>query len=931
VVFGRDGELAAVERFLDGVPLSPSAFVFEGSPGIGKTTLWQAATQRATARGYTTLCCRTAESEAKLALAALADLLAGLGDDLLARLPAPQRRALEVALLRRDAQGPPRDPRALATAVRSVLLELAARAPLLVAVDDLQWLDAPSVRMLDFAVRRLGTARVGLLATRRVGDPRAERLGLERALPDERVVRVRVGGLSVAALHHVLQAKLGRVLPRPVVVRVAQATDGNPLFAVEIARVLLEGGVPAPGQPLPVPGDVKALVAWRARALPPSTREALLVVAALPQARLELVAVALGRPPGADLEPAERAGMVEFDGGVVRFTHPLFATAIYASASTERRRRLHGRLAEVVDDAEQKARHLALAAEGPDEGVAAALERAARAVSRRGAATAAAELAEQARELTPPQGTARIRARAMLAAECHLVAGDLGRAHALLEEVVAATPPGAARAPALVLLGQVRVRQGSFPDAVGLFARARQEAADDMRLLGLIEGELSHALSSAGEVERAAAHATRALELLEECGPPAVLADALAFSVTLDVLQGRRLDDGKLARALALEDPDRPVVVMSRPTYQAGFCMLCVGRLAEARARFLALRERLLERGQDGELPGAGIYLAWIECLRGDLAAAHAYAREADEAAVEVGSHPVRGLTLAVCALVDACLGQAEAVRAEAAQALELLRQAGWTRRGSWALRALGFLELSLGNPAAAARALEPLAQLVEAAGAVAMPPGAALPDEIEALVALGELQRVQRLLDMLDAHGRGSGLAWPLATAARCRGLLLAAQGETDEALQALEEALSHHARLEMPLELARTLLVRGQIQRRHKRKRAARDSLAQALKLFERSGAVLWAARAREELGRVGLRPRAPQHLTAAERRVAELAASGLTNQQVAAAAFLSPKTVEDNLTRIYRKLGIRSRAELGVRLAQRNDAPGGQRSGA
>jgi tetratricopeptide (TPR) repeat protein len=240
-----------------------------------------------------------------------------------------------------------------------------------------------------------------------------------------------------------------------------------------------------------------------------------------------LLAAALGRPPGADLEPAERSGMVELDGGVVRFTHPLFATAIYTSATTERRRRLHRRLAAAVDDAEHQARHLALAAEGPDERVAAALERAARAVGRRGVATAAAELAEQAHGLTPPRATAQLRTRGMLAAECHLVAGDLGRAHALLEEVVAAAPPGAARAPALVLLGQVRYHQDSFPDAAGLFAQAREEAAGDRRLLGLIEGQLSFAVVSAGDLEGAAVHATRALELLEEQGPPAVLAEAI--------------------------------------------------------------------------------------------------------------------------------------------------------------------------------------------------------------------------------------------------------------------------------------------------------------------------------------------------------------------------------------------------------------------
>ena len=493
----------------------------------------------------------------------------------------------------------------------------------------------------------------------------------------------------------------------------------------------------------------------------------------------------------------------------------------------------------------------------------------------------------------------------------------------MLEEVVAATPPGTARAPALVLLGQVRYHQNSFPDAAELFAQAREEAAGNRRLVGLIDGQLCYALLSAGDLEGAAAHATHALELLEELGPPAVLAEALALSVALDVLQGRRLDDDKLAHALALEDPDRQVVAPSQPSLTAGICLLFVGRIAEARLQLCAFRERIMERGQDSELPGAGAYLAWVECFRGDLAAADAYAREADEAAVRVGSDSLRGLTLAVRALVDAYRGQADAVRAEAAQALVLLRQTGWRVQEPWALRALGILELSLGNPAAAARALEPLAQLVETTGSVALTLSADMPDEIEALIALGEFQRAERLLEKLEAYGRSSGIAWPLATAARCRGLLLAALTETDGALRALEEALTHHAGLEMPLELARTLLACGQIQRRHKRKRAARDSLAHALDLFERSGAALWAKRTGQELRRVGVRPRAPQGLTAAERRVAELAASGLTNQEVAAAAFLSPKTVEANLTRVYRKLGIRSRAELGVRLAEHRDA--------
>jgi len=605
-IFGRDEELAVLAQFLDGVPSGPSVLVLEGSAGSGKTTLWQAGTRLAAKRSYATLCCRPAESETKLWLAALADLLAEVADDILALLPAPQRRALDIALLRRDPHGPPRDPRALATALRNVLVELAARTPLLVAIDDVQWLDAASGRVLEFALRRLGTARIGILASSRVGDRRADRLRLGQAFPHDPVWRVRLRPLSVGALHHVVRVRLGGSLPRPVLVRVAQASHGNPFFVLEIARVLLERGIPPPGEPLPVPHDIRQLVARRARTLPPRTRAALLAAAMLPQARETLLAAALGRPPGPDLAPAERAGMVEHDHGVVRFTHPLFAAAVYASASTERRRQLHRRLAQVVEDPELQARHLALAAEGPDERVASALERAARAVGRRGAATAAAELAEQAGELTPPQGTRRIRDRAILAAEHHLIAGDLRRAHVLLEEVVAATRPGAARAHALMLLGQVRYHQDSFPDAVRLFEQARQEAGDDAALVALIECQLGYSLVSAGDLQGATAHTTRAVALLEDRGPPAALAEALATSAVVDVMLGRRLDDAKLERALALEDPDRPVVAASRPSLLAGVCLLFAGRVTEARLRLRAFRERILERGQDSELPGAG-------------------------------------------------------------------------------------------------------------------------------------------------------------------------------------------------------------------------------------------------------------------------------------------------------------------------------------
>ena len=191
--------------------------------------------------------------------------------------------------------------------------------------------------------------------------------------------------------------------------------------------------------------------------------------------------------------------------------------------------------------------------------------------------------------------------------------------------------------------------------------------------------------------------------------------------------------------------------------------------------------------------------------------------------------------------------------------------------------------------------------------------------NHIEAVIGLGDLERAERLLGRLDGWGRATGRAWTLATAARCRGLLRAAHGDGEGAVQALEEALAHHQDLAMPFELGRTLLVMGQVQRRAKRKRIAKQHLDRALEIFQSLPAPPWAGRARAELSRLGIRPPAPLTLTATEERVAALAAAGHTNRQVAQALFLSPKTVEANLARVYRKLGIASRAELGAAIAR------------
>ena len=471
------------------------------------------------------------------------------------------------------------------------------------------------------------------------------------------------------------------------------------------------------------------------------------------------------------------------------------------------------------------------------------------------------------------------------------------------------------------MLGEVRYHEDSFADALRLYREAAEaaEAADDPRLLALVELRVAHALvNAAGDLAEAASHAARALERLEANGPRAVLAEGLAVSTMLEFQQGHGIDQGKLERALALEDRNHQVVVAMRPSLIAGFLMLYVGRFAEARGRLCALRERILDRGQESDVPIVSTHLAWIECWSGNLQAAHGYACEADDVAIGLGSPSLRAFTLAFVALVAAHQGEAEVARRAVTESSTLARETGWALSTLWASWALALLELSHGNAAGAATALEPLTETTEASELLEPINAFYLAEGIEALIGTGHLERAERLLTMLEDCARRLDRTWALAAAARCRGLQLAARGDPAQALVALDAALAQHARVDMPLERARTLLARGMIERRLRRKQVARDSLTASLEVFSRAGAAQWAERARAELDRVGLRPRSPAGLTASERRVAELAAAGLTNREVAAAAFMSQKTVEANLSRIYRKLEIRSRAELGLRLA-------------
>ena len=582
-VVGRERELDSLERFLDAVPEGPAGLWIEGEVGIGKTTLWKHAAVAARERSYRVLVSRPIESETQLAFAALGDVLEGVAAGPLSGLPEPQQRALEVALLRREAEGPAPHSRAVALGLLGVLRSLAQPGPVVVAVDDVQWLDPPSASALEFVARRLGEEPIGFLVAQRREPGDTPALDLERALSGDRFERLSVGPLDVEALDRLLRTGLDAQFNRAALEQLHAASGGNPFFALEIARSVLQGKVPlTPGRPLPVPDNLRLLVGERLAALSPSARDVALVVSVVPRATVELAqAAAGGRASVADLDEAVEAGVLEVDGERLRFAHSLLASVLYANATAAERRRLHARLATVLDDPEERAGHLALAAERPDATVAAELDEAAQRARARGAPDAAATLWEQARRFTPGAHAVDACRRGIEAAECHFEGGETERARTLLEEIVAASPRGRARARALARLAWVRTLREGFHVSAELFEAALAEVGDDLRLRIETERGLAWCAHQSGNVAAAEARARHALELAEKLGEAGVLASALADVALHESARGRGIAFSTIERALSLESEFGWRPMLGRPGWIHALLLEWAGELDE--------------------------------------------------------------------------------------------------------------------------------------------------------------------------------------------------------------------------------------------------------------------------------------------------------------------------------------------------------------
>jgi DNA-binding CsgD family transcriptional regulator/tetratricopeptide (TPR) repeat protein len=915
---GREEELQRLELFLLAARRGPRALTIEGEAGVGKTSLWDAATAAAAGHGARTLRAHPTETEVSFAYAALGDLLRD-EQEAVATLPPRQRRALEVALLLSEDAVEAPEAQSVALGVLGVLQRLSADRPLLLAVDDVQWLDAPSAAVLAFAVRRIGRSPFALLLAWRTGGGEALPLELERAPLGQDVERIRVGPLSLGAVQHLLQQRLGFLPPRPALRRLHELSAGNPFYALELGRALRSGTLRLePGERLPV--ALRELVSERLGALSDEAGRALGAAAALTQPTLALVAAVADADPEA-LDEAERADVISVADGRIRFTHPLLASGAYAALDASARRELHDRAGKLVADPEESARHLALAATGPDEAVASALEAAGGRADLRGAPGAAADLYERAERLTPTANGGDALRRKLLAGFCTFQSGDGRRAREMLDEVVAALGPGPERARALISPARVRSYDDDLRAPEALFRQALEEAGEDDELRAAAGENLAAILFRLRErLDEAAEHASVAARAATAAGSKGWLAEALGAQLLAEAALGRQdRAAATLKSALALQDECQDRRTIAQPLFQVGVVWLWWDELERAKHAFEWLAQRSREMGDEGSLPYVLVLAAQVECVRGDLALAADHADAGYELAEQIGQETLRAYLLALRAVVEADTGDADLARGHATQALELATRTSGRPAEHFATAALGRLELSLGRAGEAARTLGPLVDFLRREKI--REPGTAriVPDQIEALVTLGKLDAAGELLDWYAENAEALARPSALAAAARCRGLLHAERGDLDQALTQLDQAVTLGAEMAIPLERGRSLLAHGAVQRRARRKRPARESLDSARATFEEMGASVWAGRATEELGRIGGRAPSSGELTPTERRVAELVAEGLQTKQVAAALFVSSKTVEGHLTNIYAKLGVHSRTELARTLTR------------
>jgi DNA-binding NarL/FixJ family response regulator len=910
-LFGREDAMRVVGDTLD----HGGSVVAIGEPGVGKSSLLKVADQLAQRRGRRVLSVAPTQFDRGLPFAGLAELVNQCPDGALDRLPGPQQRALAVALQRAEPDGREVDALAVPLAVRGLLTQLCETNPVTLVIDDLQWLDQASEGSLGFAVRNIDPRRLSVLVATRP-DPDAG-TDLLRSLAEPRR-ELMLRPLADWAIGQLLRERLGQRWSPPMAAGVARASGGNPFLALMIAQAMQsdvskwrwsaqQGHDPI----FPVPPSLAGLLGEKVSLLlPQSSRDVLLLVSVAGRLTVtQLQRIIEETRLRSALEAADDADIARVGAGsVVNFTHPLLASAIYDAAAPAERRRAHRLLADKLEDPVERARHRSKSIIAPDEMVAGELERAADISRTRGAQQLAGELLEGAAVATPSDlDTADSFRRWIRAVDTYIGAGDALAGRAALEK-------GSALAEAPEQRARVLVRQARLAEELR-GARTLTEQAFRMAPAGSeVRAEILQELS---EYHRMEGHGGLALRLSEMAIREAAEVNRPDIQLTaLNQLQGVQRLWGIGSPGQTLHDIDRLVdssaleLSAAEWAWAHGFHAAWNDETAERHVRDGI--ERTVDAGRYGDLSGLYICLILILIRASKVREAQAALDEADRMGAWVSGFGLQEAMAHI--LVNEYTGDLDGARELARSAVAQSSGSGVTYWLGGFLAQLGFVETSARNWQAALAPLRELAQIFASTKMVDLEQLLWPVDYADAALQVGALDEVETAVSLLRRQG-AAGRPEATVAADRCQALLTAARGDTDNALTVLRHLVDQTGS-ECPFEAARTRLALGQVYRRAGYKGLANEALNAAAEAFDESGIPRWAERARDEAGRVGLQPTTSM-LTATERRVAELVASGRSNQAAAAELFMSVKTVEANLTRIYRKLSVRSRTELANHL--------------
>jgi DNA-binding CsgD family transcriptional regulator len=921
MLFGRDAERAHLEQVLDAVASGPAGCIVEGTPGVGKTTLWRESVESARRRGYQVLDTAPSEPDSALAFSGLSDLFEQLPDEVLGTLPDAQADALRAALSIGELPEGSRAWQALPRGVLGVLRHLCLAGSILVAIDDEQWLDPASARVLAFALCRLHEEAIAVIVARRPEPTGPLSAELGRRFGADGLETVSLQPLPMGTIKELVEDRLKRTISRPVLGRIHHAAGGNPLYALAIALELearhMNGdraGV------LPVPRTLSDAIELRLEHVDPQASAALLAIAALSQPTLAMLQAAIPEFALSDLESAERAGVIEISGDRVRFTHPLLASTHYRNTTSPKRRELHRLLASVIEDEEERAQHAALGAEAPDCDLADTLEKAAGVAARRGAPESAAQLLEDAARLTPLDQDSARHTRIVAAAEHRFNSGEVTRARELLDEAIPHLPAGPVRARARIRLSLIRSDEPRV--ATELLQAAAADARGHDRLQVQIDTELTATAAEVGWHAMARAHAESALSAAERLGDTGLVAMALGHLLVSFVCNGEPLNRGLLERLSTME-ASSAVTTYHHPSTNTGLALYWTEDMDAARPLLEAAARRALSRGEEWDRLGILLALTQLEWESGNqqLAEQHLYA--ANEAFGEFSEALLWLVALEARFALDT--GDLTAARAKAERGLVLADEKSTFQHKSRLIRLIAAVELLSGQPELAHVRLQELRHTLASNGFGGAGSGKILvwSQDVEALIAMGRLDEAEDVLVELQGRAEVCQSPYVHALASRCEGLLLAARGELIAAIEAMDAALAMHAECRRPFEHGRTLLEKGSIERRAKRKAAAKQTLEEALAILEPLGAEFWVSRTRDELSRIGLRrARAAEGLTPAQARVADLVAAGLSNPQIAQQLHMSLRTVESHLSRVYREHGVSTRSQLTAMMTTAGD---------